>query len=172
MDLDTLKAGEKYRDLKSSHVIFICMEDIFDNDLPVCTFENICIEDGKTKLNDRAYKHFFIAKKCAKLVEDEEVREFFEFLVSNTAKSKYTKTLEDFVTDARHNMQWRFQYMTWERQRAYDFDAGAQARSIENAKNLLRMNLLSPEQISQAVSLSLEEVLSLKEELDEVKVVN
>ena len=36
---------------------------------------------------------------------------------------------------------------------------------IANAKNLLRMNLGSPDQISQAVSLPLEQVLALKEEL-------
>ena len=41
----------------------------------------------------------------------------------------------------------------------------AEDRSIANAKNLLRMNLGSPDQISQAVSLPLEQVLALKEEL-------
>lgn len=110
-----------------------------------------------------------MAEKCAKLIKDTEVREFFEFLVSSTAKSNYTKELEDYVIDARHNMQWRFQYMTWERQRAYDFDdgydAGKQDTAIANAKNLLLMNILTPEQISQAVSLPLEQVLAIKEEL-------
>ncbi len=66
MDLDTLKAGQKYKELCDSHVIFICLEDVFHNNLPVSTFENICIEDGTTKLGDRAYKHFFIAPTCAK----------------------------------------------------------------------------------------------------------
>ena len=42
---------------------------------------------------------------------------------------------------------------------------GTQQTSIANAKNLLRMNLGSLEQISQAVSLPLEQVLALKEEL-------
>ncbi|WP_294429771.1 Rpn family recombination-promoting nuclease/putative transposase [uncultured Treponema sp.] len=42
---------------------------------------------------------------------------------------------------------------------------GAQAKSIENAKNLLRMNLGTPEQISQAVSLPLEQVLAFKDEM-------
>ena len=40
-----------------------------------------------------------------------------------------------------------------------------EATKIANAKNLLRMNLGSPDQISQAVSLPLEQVLALKEEL-------
>ena len=45
-------------------------------------------------------------------------------------------------------------------------ERGIQKASIANAKNLLRMNLGSLEQISQAVSLPLEQVLALKEELD------
>ena len=43
---------------------------------------------------------------------------------------------------------------------------------IENARNLLKMNLGTPEQISQAVSLPLEQVLALKEELATVKTEN
>ncbi len=169
MDLDTLKTGQKYKDLKNAHVIFICMEDIFHNNLPVCTFENICLEDRKTKLNDRAYKHFFIAKNCAKMVEDKEVRAFFEFLVSNKSADNFTSELHDYVNDAKHNMQWRVQYMTWERQRTYDreegMEIGARENAIANAKNFLRMNLGSPEQIAQGTGLPLEQVLALKEEL-------
>ena len=41
---------------------------------------------------------------------------------------------------------------------------------IENARNLLKMNLGTPEQISQAVSLPLEQVLALKEELETEKI--
>ena len=70
MDVDNLKPGEKYNKLKDSHVIFICLEDVFNNKLPINTFENICLEDGITKLNDRSYKHFFIAPRCAKMLDD------------------------------------------------------------------------------------------------------
>ena len=42
---------------------------------------------------------------------------------------------------------------------------GAQQNAIANAKNLLKMNLGTPEQISQAVSLPLEQVLALQNEL-------
>ena len=117
--------------------------------------------------------HFFIAPTCAKMIEDEEVKSFFNFLISNNAKSRFTSMLSGYVNNAKHNMQWRVQYMTWARQRYYDFEdgkqagiaEGAHANAIENAKNLLRMNLGTPEQISQAVSLPLEQVRALVEEL-------
>ena len=168
MDLDSLKAGQKYKDLCDSHVIFICLEDVFHNGLPVCTFENICVEDSKTKLEDRAYKHFFYAQECAKMIEDEEVRSFFEFLISNRAGNGFTSNLKDYVTDAKHNMQWRHQFMTWERQRAYDFDdgkaAGMKEKAVEDARNLL-VKGINPEIISECIGLPLEEVQKLAEEL-------
>ena len=125
----------------------------------------IRLEDGKTKLNDRAYKHFFIAKNCARMIENKEVRAFFDFLTTNKSADSFTSDLHSYVTNAKHNMQWRFQYMTWERQRTYDFDAGKEAASIASAKNFLRMNLGTPEQIAQGTGLPLEQVLVLKEEL-------
>ena len=42
---------------------------------------------------------------------------------------------------------------------------GARETAIANAKNFLRMNLGSPEQIAQGTSLPLEQVIALKEEL-------
>ena len=128
----------------------------------------IRLEDGKTKLNDRAYKHFFIAKNCAKMIENKEVRAFFDFLTTNKSADSFTSDLHSYVTNAKHNMQWRFQYMTWERQRTYDreegMEIGARENAIANAKNALAMGL-SPEQASQITSLPLEQVLALKEEL-------
>jgi len=170
MDLDSLKSGQMYKELNDSHVIFICMENIFDNNLPVCTFENICIEDEKTKLNDRAYKHFFIAPTCATIIKDEETRNFFEFLISNTAKSHFTSELKNYVADAKHNMQWRSQYMTWARDsiriKKEGIAEGAHDKAIESARNLLALNVITPEQIAQANGLPLEEVLELRNSIN------
>ena len=51
----------------------------------------------------------------------------------------------------------------YERGRAEGIEEGAQQNAVANARNLLGMNLLTPEQIAQAVSLPLEQVLALKE---------
>ena len=157
MDLDTLKSGQHYKDLNDSHVIFICMENVLDNDLPVCTFENICIEDGETKLNDRAYKHFFIATTCAKMIEDEETRDFFEFLISNTAKSDFTSELKGYVADAKHNMQWRAQYMTWEMESIRLKREGIHEAQVEAAVNLYA-NGVPVETIAKSLHMSEEQV--------------
>ncbi|MBR1638387.1 MAG: hypothetical protein IJ688_03270 [Treponema sp.] len=71
--------------------------------------------------------------------------------------------------------------MEWERQRVYDYEdgkaagiaqgmergikQGIQTKAIDTAKNLLKMNILSPQQIAQATNLSLEAVLELQKEI-------
>ena len=55
--------------------------------------------------------------------------------------------------------------MTWERQRAYDFEAGAQQKAVEAAEQLIKMNILSAEQIATAVNLPLDQVLEIKEKI-------
>jgi len=57
--------------------------------------------------------------------------------------------------------------MTWERQRAYDYDegkaAGMQQKALEDARNFLKEGI-SSEIISRCTGLSLEEVKNLSEE--------
>ena len=63
--------------------------------------------------------------------------------------------------------------MTWKRQRAYDLDAGreegieigVQQKAVEAAEQLIKMNILSAEQIATAVNLPLEQVLEIKEKI-------
>ena len=175
MDLDSLGKGESYKKLKDSHVIFICMENIFSaqkKDLPVYTFENMCREDNSVKLNDRTYKHFFIAPTCAKMIEDEEIRSFFEFLITNNPADNYTSELDSYVTYAKKNMQWRMEFMTWERMETYKYEEGfedgeqngKQNKAIEAATNFLKEKI-APEVIARSVGLPLEEVLKLAENL-------
>ena len=168
MDVDSLQAGQKYRELRESHVIFICLDDIFNNGLPVNTFENICIEDNKTKLGDRTYKHFFFAPMCAKMIKDVETKAFFEFLISNKASTGYTDELKIYVADAKQSTENKRQFMEWERQRAYDKEEGiligAQQQAIENAKTMLA-DRLSPEKVALYSGLSLEKVLELQKSI-------
>ena len=60
------------------------------------------------------------------------------------------------------------QFMTWERQRAYDLDAGieigTQQKAVEAAENLLKENI-SEEIIAKCTGLPLEKVLELKEKV-------
>ena len=135
MDVDMLKSGEPYRMLKEAHVIFLCMSDVFARRLPVYTFENLCREDSRIALGDRSYKHFFIAPTCATMLTDGDRKAFFELLTANKSASPLTDRLKAYVDDAKHNTQWRVQYMNWERQRTYDFEDGVARGRAEGERS-------------------------------------
>ena len=164
MDVDCLKSGEKYSELKDSYVIFICVPDIFEKGLPCYSFENLCREDISVHLNDRAYKYFFIAQNCDKILNEKQ-KSFLQLVLGQKASDNFTKRIEELTEEAKHNTQWRQQYMEWERQRIYDFENGKEAKAIEAAINLLKMRLGTVEQIAKAQGLPLEKVLELQKEI-------
>ena len=110
------------------------------------------------------------------MVEDKEVKDFFEFLISNRAADDYTNSLQDYVKAAKKNAQWKEQYMTYERIQAYAYDNGKEAgiaegitqgsqhKAIEAAEKALEMNL-TVEQAAEITGLPLEQVLELKKQV-------
>ncbi|MBQ3670364.1 MAG: hypothetical protein II921_02660, partial [Treponema sp.] len=120
------------------------------------------------RLCDGAYKVFFNASDYDKMGSDEE-RAFFKFLCGKAAEDDFTRIIEQKVARAKKNAGWRKYYMTWDQeikhQRHMAFDEGARQKAVEAAKNLLRMNVLPPEQIAKAIGLSVEDVVSLRDAL-------
>ena len=174
LDVQALDHGDDYKDLKDSYVIFICVPDIFRKGLAKYTFENLCLENPQIKLNDRAYKYFFIAKNYDKIL-DEKQKAFLKLVMSSKEKgtNSFTEKVSRLVEEAKQNSQWRKQFMEWEREMAYKFREskaeglleGAQQNAIENAKNFLAMKVLTHEQIAQGTKLPLEKVLELQKEM-------
>ena len=103
----------------------------------------------------------------------ESERDLLSFMSDGIANSDFTKKIEFLVKNLKEKESCRTNYMTWEmesrRLKAEGRKEGIRENSIQNARNLLTMNLGTPEQISQATGLSLEEVLSLKESVGETK---
>ena len=173
IDVDHLLSGMNYNDLKDTYIIFICLDDIFGKGLPVYSFQNICTEDGKTKLDDRAFKVFFNASDCDKLKTDGE-RNFFRSLKGSPATDSLTRRIEEKVRRAKLNAGFRREFMTWEQTIADErywakkegiqqgMEQGAKEKAIETAKNLLKEGI-PVETVARCCSLSMEEVLHLAE---------
>ena len=115
IDMDNLNAGFDYDELKDTYIIFICLTDIFGKGLPVYSFENVCAEDGETKLKDGSHKVFFNAAKCDTMKSEDE-KLFFKYLCGEEADDDFTRRLNEKVTLVKKNALWRKQYMTWNRQ--------------------------------------------------------
>ncbi len=166
MDVDLLKSGQDYKNLNTTFIVFICVDDIFEKGLAKYTFENLCVEDPKIKMGDRAYKYFFISKNCDKLL-DEEQKAFLKMVSNNKSSNAFTDKVKKLVDNAKRNTQWRKQFMDWEREKTYSFnrglEQGVQQKAVETARNLLNEGV-APEVISRCVGLPLEQVLDLQKQ--------
>ncbi len=170
--MDNLSKGEQYSQLKDSYIIFLCLDDPFGKNLPSYYFENICREDNSVKLDDRAFKVFFNASRYDKMASDEE-KSFFKFLRGEEATSEFTKSIEEKVSRAKENPRMRQNFITWEQAVAEEAEGRAipmakemakdmnKQTKLDSARKLLALNLLSVEQIAQAVGLSVQEVKEL-----------
>ena len=171
LDVDQLNRGQDYKSLTTSYVIFICIPDIFKNGLGKYTFENLCQENPEIRLNDRAYKYFFVAKNYDKLLNEEQ-KAFMKCLLMNESSNSFSEKIIRKVEDAKHNAQWRKHFMEFERQLAYSFREGKaegkvegmEEKAVEASLEFLKKGV-SPEIIAECVKLPLEKVLELQKEL-------
>ena len=169
LDVDQLNKGVEYSELRTSYVIFICIPYIFKKGLGKYSFENICKENSEVVLNDRAYKYFFIAKNYDKILNEDQ-KDFLRLVLSNECSSGFSNKISKMVEAAKHNTQWRKQFMEFERQMAYSFREGKAEGLVEGkaeAKEEVVVEMLkkdiSPELIAECVKLPLEKVLELQE---------
>ena len=172
LDVDQLNKGVEYSELRTSYVIFICIPDIFKKGLGKYSFENICKENSEVVLNDRAYKYFFIAKNYDKILNEDQ-KDFLRLVLSNECSSGFSNKISKMVEAAKHNTQWRKQFMEFERQMAYSFREGKAEGLVEGkaeAKEEVVVEMLkkdiSPELIAECVKLPLEKVLELQEKFN------
>ena len=171
MDIDHLNRGESFKELKESYVVFICLDDPFGEEKPVYNFATKEVS-GERILNDRIHKVIYNASSFEK-AENPNVRAFLEFLRSHTATDPLTKEIQTAVDSCKNHQKWRAEYMLWKDQirewkdeaREDGLLAGERNAKIEATKNLLKMNLLTVEQIAAAVQLSAEEVIKIKDSL-------
>ena len=188
IDIDSIMKGQDYPDLKDSYILFICKEDPFKNDngkqfgLPCYSFRNICEENENVKLNDKSIKVIYNASAYEK-ENDEHIRNLLHFISTNEpGKDEFSNRLSSLVENIKENEKFRSDYAAMnlhdrDIQRAArregiaegitkGIEQGARKTAINNAKNFLRMNILSTEQIAQGTGLSVTEVRKLANELE------
>ncbi len=179
VDIDSLMKGEDYSELKESYILFICKFDPFKDKkerphgLYRYTFLNVCAENSSVNLDDKCLKVVYNASAYEK-AEDPKVRSLLRFIQTNEpGEDPFAKQLKDFVAKARQNEKFKREYLAMN---LHDRDMikigeregiakGRQEQAVEAARNLLKMNALTPEQIAQAEGLPLEQVLDLQKEL-------
>ncbi len=114
IDLNSLEKGEQYQMLKSSYVIFICLDDPFEDNLPVYTFEHVCRENPETTLNDDETRIFLNASGVTENTPS-ELKDFLNYLQGSINRDNiFIRDLDEAVTSAREHKEWKVDYMTLE----------------------------------------------------------
>lgn len=111
IDLDLLRKGAKYSELKKSLVIFVCTFDPFAIGRHVYTFENRCVEDPGLALGDETQKIFLNTKG---IFDDArpELKRLLNFIDGRQAEDDFTQELAEAVESVKANEKWRIAYMT------------------------------------------------------------
>ena len=177
IDLNLIEKGSPYKELKKTYIIFICLENPFKEsgkNLPIYTFENICLQDNEIKLKDDAYKVIINAAGDRDNLSD-NMCAFLDYLQGKDAESKLTKAIETSVDKAIERSDWRVEYMTLnakimeeraearEEGREVGREEGREEECIKNIRKtislLRRLNFKNEDiirEISQTFEISLE----------------
>ena len=175
IDIDSLMKGEEYEKLKESYILFICKNDPFKDEnekhfgLPCYTFKNICTENNEVNLDDKTIKVIYNASAYEK-EEDSLIRDFLHYIYTDKpGEDDLSNRLSRLVEKCKEDENLRSDYLAMN---LHDHDIryegeqiGAQKKAVETAINLLKINKLSPDEITLATGLSIDKVLELKEQI-------
>ena len=179
IDIAFLDKGTHYKALNESYIIFVCLFDAIGKGKPLYTFENMCLEDRQTPLQDGTKKVIINAEAFGK-AEDAELKGFLEYLKTGTINTEYTGRIETMIQAVKHNEQARQEYRIMS---ALEMDAreegiqqgiqqgirqgiqqgfsdGSYQKALETAKILKQLGD-SVQKIMQATGLTKEEVESI-----------
>ena len=125
IDIAFLDKGAHYKALNDGYIIFVCLFDAVGKGKPIYTFENICLEDKETSLQDGTKKVIINAEAFNK-AEDTELKGFLEYLKTGSANTEYTGRIETMIQAVKQNEQARQEYRFMS---AFEMDAREEGRS-------------------------------------------
>lgn len=164
IDLDIISAGEDYRELKKSFVIFICTFDPFGEGRHIYTFENRCKENPSLVLGDETTKIFLNTRGTVPDVEA-DMQEFL-FYVENTtdafAKQAVSPLIQEIhkrVTEVKESKEMEVEYMTLLQRDRENIELGRE-EGAKNATKIIKLHNkgMDSTKISSFLQLDLEYV--------------
>ena len=163
IDISFLDKGNFYNDLNDSFIIFICTFDAIGKNKPIYTFENLCIEDKNTPLQDGTRK-VIINAEAFNNTKNKELKEFLEYLKTGKATNEFTRMIEEVIQTIKQNEHARQEYRlmsTFEMDARYKgFSEGAYSTKKETAK-LMKLKNFDIALIKEITGLSEEEIEKL-----------
>ena len=114
--LDQMERGSEYRELKDCFLIFICTFDPFDVGLVRYTVRHTIEEKPELEYNDGTTIVYFstLENSLGHDEIDEELKGTLDFFDGRSPTSQLAKKIEEAVLRAKHQGEWRKEYMLLE----------------------------------------------------------
>lgn len=116
MDSRLLRMGHDYSKLPDSYIIFICLEDPFEENRYQYSFKNLCTEDGgMLALGDGTTKIFLNAngrQGASGVYAEEKIVKFLGYVKDGVPRDELTEKIDAALADARDDEEGRIMYMT------------------------------------------------------------
>lgn len=138
IDIDSLMKGAAYSELKESYVIFICLDDPFNAELPVYSFERKCKEKENVELGDKTH-HIIFNAAAYENEENPEIKDFLSFVKNNKAESDFTRGIAKMVQTKKFEQSFVNEYLAWN---LHDQDVENRGR-LDMCIELIKSGLLS-----------------------------
>ena len=87
-----------------------------------------------------------------------------KLVIDNKPTNDFADKVSKLVAEAKRNTQWRKQFMDWEIEKAYSFDAGKQEKAIEDARSFYA-NGASIELIAKSLHMTIEQVKEIVQDV-------
>lgn len=159
-DLDSLRTGTDYRDLKNSYVIFICTFDPFGKGLYKYTVQRTIKEDSSICFDDGAASIFISSES---ILDDipKDMKAFLLYLRTGTVSDDLTGEIDSALRNLLNNDERRTEYMTLLERDELMRAEGQELKAKEIAQKLLKEQM-SPAQISEITGLPAEAIAELE----------
>lgn len=139
IDTEEIDKGADYQELYQCYVIFICQTDIFHKGRHKYTFRNLCVEDVGMELGDHTCKVFLNAGGTMDDISP-NLKVVLDYVAGKMSDDPYVKELDAAVTEAKHNREWRREYMTLEMKYKEKYNEGRKAGLEQGLEQGLSLN--------------------------------
>ena len=167
IDMDTLKKGSVYTELKETYILFICTKDPFEKGLPVYTFKSRCLENVNLANDDKSTKVIYNVTDYER-EKDPQIKAFLQYLCNRTSTDEFTDKIDKQVELMKVSEKFKGEYMfvklhEWEMQERAKKEGIEQARE-ETAKKLIQNNI-DLQIIADSTQLPLQRIQELQKEI-------
>ncbi len=111
IDVELIERGSMYKNLNDSYVIFFMLDDPFDKNLPIYTFENLCLEDMTTRMCDGT-KKIYVNADGVRDILNPELEALLDYMRGHAPSSELTSRIDERVAQLKRNERWKGEFMT------------------------------------------------------------